>query len=265
MTIRVIVNGAQGKMGRITVSAVEAAPDLTLVGATGRQDQLANAIHSLNADVVVDFTLPDAVYNNTKTIIEAGARPVIGATGLRADQIDTLSKQCAQIGRGGIIAPNFSIAAILMMNAAATAAAYLKHAEIIEMHHDRKLDSPSGTAIKTAQLMATNRTTPTTQHHTDSTERSHNNSTHTADGQATQTDHPARGVCYSGIPIHSIRLPGLFAHQSVIFSQPGESLIMTHDCRNREAMMPGVLFCCRKVMTLDRLVYGMETLLDATK
>lgn len=220
MSIKVIVSGARGKMGVVTVNAIEAAKDLELVAQTDMQDDLANAIKSNRADVVVDFTLPDCVFKNTQTIIEQNARPVIGTTGLMPDQIEALQKQCEKHHVGGIIAPNFSLGAVLMMRYAADAAKYLSNAEIIEMHHAQKVDAPSGTAKKTAEMMQK-----------------------------------------ENIPIHSVRLPGLFAHQAVIFGGDGETLTIRHDGMDRNAMMPGVLLACRKVMELDRLVYGLENIL----
>ncbi len=241
MNINVIVNGANGKMGKTTQSAIEAAEGLTLVAATGSQDDLSALIKEKNADVVVDFTTPQAVYENSLTIINAGARPVIGTTGLSLSQIETLTDQCQQSGLGGLIAPNFSLGAILLMRYAQDAAKYLPNAEIIEMHHPYKLDSPSGTAIKTAQMMEESR------------QEANNNN---------KEEPKARGEKFHGTTIHSVRLSGFFAHQMVMFGGEGETLTIRHDATDRNSMMPGVCLACRKVMDINHLVYGLEHFLD---
>jgi len=240
MSIKIIINGANGKMGKTTVAAIEAEQDLELVGQNGHGDDLAALIKKTNADVVVDFTVPDAVFENTQTIIAAGAHPVIGTTGLTLDQIDTLKKQCDEKKLGGIIAPNFSLAAILMMDFAKTAAQYFPDVEIIEMHHAQKVDAPSGTAAKTAEIIAC-ANTKISEKKSDSNE--------------------ARGLNYQGIPVHSVRLPGQFARQQVIFGNSGETLTIDHNAIDRNCMMPGVCLCCQKVMELDHLVYGLENIL----
>lgn len=153
MKIKVIINGANGKMGQEAVKAVEAANDLTLVAALGRQDNLAKAIADTQASVVVDLTEPAAVYDNTKTILENGAHPVVGTTGLTDDQLTELQQLAKQQSLGGIIVPNFSIGAVLMMRFASEAAKFYQNAEILEYHHPRKKDSPSGTARRTQEMM----------------------------------------------------------------------------------------------------------------
>lgn len=240
MTINVIINGAQGKMGSTTQKALVSQKDLKLVATMGRNDDLAKTIKETKADVVIDFTTPQVVFTNAQTILQAGARPVIGTTGLTTDQITTLKQTCQSLKRGAVIAPNFSLSAVLMMKYAKDAVKYFPDVEIIEMHHPQKVDAPSGTAIKTAQMM-TEAQTPHNQ-------------------KASQTNH-ARGDTSHGITIHSIRLPGLFSHQSVIFGGNGETLTITHDGLDRQAMMPGVFLACRKVVKLDHLIYGLENLL----
>ncbi|OGO91531.1 MAG: 4-hydroxy-tetrahydrodipicolinate reductase [Coxiella sp. RIFCSPHIGHO2_12_FULL_42_15] len=239
MTIKVLVNGAFGKMGRVTQEAIRQQNDLLLVGALGREDNLSQTIKETRADIVVDFTLPQTVFSNAQVIIQSGARPVIGTTGLTPQQIDELKKQCQQKKIGGIIAPNFSLGAILMMRYAQDAAKYFNHAEIIEMHHDKKVDAPSGTALKTAEMMAKENKPFLAPH----------------------TDLSARGENHKNIQIHSVRLPGLFAHQMVILGGIGETLTIRHDSNDRNAMMPGVCLACRKAMTLNDLIYGLENII----
>lgn len=243
MAIRVLVNGAAGRMGRVAVKAIADDTDLVLVGETGSKDDLADQIKNTRAEVVVDFTSPAVVLKNTQTIIEAGACPVIGTTGLLAPEIKQLQARCAQLKLGGMIAPNFSLGVVLMMKYAAEIAKYFPQVEIIEMHHDGKLDSPSGTALRTAEMLAANRTP------TKSTQVIH------------ETIPGARGATYENIPIHAIRLPGLVAHEQIIFGGTGETLTMRHDSIDRISFMPGLCLACKKVGSLDHLVYGLENIL----
>jgi len=244
MGISVIVNGSAGRMGQESVKAIEAAADLKLVGQCGRDDDVIACAKEAGANVVVDFTLPECVFDNTARYIEAGLHPVIGATGLTPEQIQTLQQLAESQQLGGVIAPNFSIAVILMMRFACTAVRYYPDAEIIEYHHQHKVDAPSGTAIKTAQMMA-------------QAKASGNQAPKTLDNAA-----PARGECVDAIPVHSVRLPGLVAHQAVVFGGQGETLTLRQDTIHREAFMPGVLLACREVVKLKSLVYGLEHLLD---
>lgn len=243
MTLRILVNGAHGKMGQEVVTAVNKDPELELVGQTGRDDDLTQAIATAKANVVVDFTNPGAVYENTLRILDTGAHPVIGTTGLTPEQIITLKQRCLEKKRGGIIAPNFSIGAVLMMQFAQTAARYYSAVEIIEFHHPGKQDAPSGTAIKTAEMMSANcknLLAPKPLH---------------------ETIAGSRGATKDGISIHAVRLPGLVAGQEVIFGGLGETLTIQHNTIHREAFMPGVLLACKKVMAMDHLVYGLENVL----
>jgi len=244
MTIRVLVNGAKGRMGQEVVAAVQAHEALELAAATDTGDDLAQAIAQSQARVVVDFTHPDAAYANARTIVEAGAHPVIGTTGFTPEQIETLQAECAEQRLGGLIAPNFAIGAVLMMRFAAEAARFLPHVEIIELHHDRKAEAPSGTAIKTAELIAQSRP---------EAPRPEVDEKELAPG--------ARGTKAWPVPIHSVRLPGHVAHQEVILGGLGQSLRLRHDTISRESFMPGVTLACERVVGLDRLYYGLETLL----
>lgn len=225
--MKVIVNGAQGRMGQETVKALSGTKHLECVATLGRDDDLAQAINRTQADIVIDFTTPDHVYQNTKLIIELNVHPVIGTTGLTAAQIQACQDLAEKKQLGGIIAPNFSLGAILMMQFAKQASRHLKDVEIIELHHPKKLDAPSGTAIKTAQLIAEN-------------------------SETTVED----------IPIHSVRLPGFVASQQVIFGGQSESLTLQHHTLDRSCFMPGVILACNKVTQLKQLVYGLESLID---
>lgn len=243
MTINILVNGAFGRMGQMTVKAIGAHTDFALVGQTGREYDLKKAITDSSAQVVIDFTHPDAVFSNTMTILDAGARPVIGTSGLTQEQIHVLEKKCDSLHLGALIVPNFSLGAILMMKYAKEIAKYFTHVEIIEMHHEAKADSPSGTAMRSAEILASakNLNQPSLP--------------------SRETIKGARGALYRGIPIHSIRLPGFLAHQQIIFGDKGETLTLSHNSIDRECFMPGICLACEKVMTLDKLVYGLEEVL----
>lgn len=243
MSIRILVNGAKGRMGQEAVKAIEATPDLSLVGQAGRHDDLAQLIHGTRAQIVVDFTDAESVFDNSKIIIAAGAHPIIGTSGLLAVQIEQLQALCHARRLGGIIAPNFSIGAVLMMRFAAQAARYFANAEIVEIHHPGKLDAPSGTAIKTADMMAKARSEPPLQR---------------AEKELLLG---ARGANLAEVHIHSLRLPGTLAEQEVLLGGIGETLSIRHHTLSRETFMTGVLLACRKVLELDTLVYGLENLL----
>jgi 4-hydroxy-tetrahydrodipicolinate reductase len=222
--IRVAVSGAAGRMGQTVCDAVQGAPDMELVG---RADPLLGvALEDVLADaeVVVDFTTPDTALGNALACVEAGVHVVIGTTGFDPAPLQAAG---AEEGRRAnvLIAPNFAIGAVLMMRFAAEAAAHMAKAEIIELHHDAKLDAPSGTAARTARLMA----------------------------ESSGGPEP---------PIHSVRLPGLVAHQEVILGDLGQTLTIRHDTISRESFMPGVLLAVRRVGSLERSpVFGLESLL----
>lgn len=242
MSIRILVNGSKGRMGQAAVKAISLDKELELVAETGRGDDLGSVIRNKKPDVVLDFTNAEAVLETTRTIIENKARPVIGTSGLLPEQIKQFQAECEKLQLGGIIAPNFSLGAVLMMKYAREATKYFPHAEIIEMHHDGKLDSPSGTALRTAEMMAEVREKLTIK--------------------PTRENIPgARGANHHGIPIHAVRLPGLIAHQQVIFGDVGETLTIRHDSIDRISFMPGVCLACKKVMVLNTLVYGLEHVL----
>ena len=217
--INVAVSGAAGRMGQTVCSAVEGADDLALVGRADPllEDSLGDVLG--DADVVVDFSTPDAALANARTCLEAGVHCVMGTTGADFASLEG-------VGEGNLfVAPNFAIGAVLMMQFAQQAARHMPECEIVELHHDRKVDAPSGTAARTAELIAA-----------------------------------AGGNVHE--PIHSVRLPGLVAHQEVLFGGPGQTLTIRHDSVDRESFMPGVLLAVRKVGSLERSpTIGLEQLL----
>lgn len=243
MSIRVYVNGAQGRMGQLAVKTIEASSTLTLAGIGGRNNPLPESIKQTRPDVVLDFTNANSVFENTRQIIEANIHPVIGTTGLLPAQIQQFQTLCEQKKLGGIIVPNFSIGAVLMMQFAKQAAAHFSNVEIIEQHHTGKQDAPSGTAIKTAEMIASINTIQPLP-------------------QSRETLKGARGASFENITIHSVRLPGRMAHQQVIFGGLGETLTIQHDSIDRQCFMPGIVKACEAVMDLKTLAYGLEVIIN---
>lgn len=246
--IQVVVNGARGKMGTETIKAVQGTEDLEIVGTFDLGDDLSKELSSLRGCVVVDFTHPSCAYENALKIIEAGCHGVVGTTGFKEEQIAEIGKHCQRKGLGFFIAPNFAIGAVLMMRFAAEAAAHMQRAEIIELHHPAKADAPSGTAHKTAELMAASR---------------HNAGLEEFEGPDALTNPipGTRGGDYHGIRIHAVRMPGMLANQEVILGAAGQTLIIRHDSIDRTCFMPGVLLACRKVQSLEGLVVGLDRLI----
>jgi 4-hydroxy-tetrahydrodipicolinate reductase len=244
MAINVLINGAFGRMGQTTVKAIENDPRFNLVGQTGREYDLKKSIQDSKAEIVIDFTGPHAVYDNANVIIDCNVHPVIGSSGLTLNDVKKLQARCEKMKLGGIIAPNFSIGAVLMIKYAQEIIKYMPRVEIIELHHENKADSPSGTAIRTAETLAAS---------LDNKIPAPKSSKETVKG--------ARGATHCQIPIHSVRLPGILAREEIIFGEPGETLTLRHDSIDRECFMPGLLLACEKVMTLDHLVYGLEEIL----
>ncbi len=242
--IRVLVNGAKGRMGQEVVKAVLADSELELVAQTDSEDDLRAEILKNKAEVVVDFTTAASGFKNTKIIIEAGARPVIGTSGFKEDDVKKLQVLAAEKKISGVIAPNFAIGAVLMMKFAQEAAKYLPDVEIIETHHDGKVDSPSGTAIRTAELISQTRA-----------------KIPTAVKEEVALIPGARGAKHNNITIHSVRLPGFVAHQEVIFGGKAQALTIRHDSNHRESFMPGVCLACKEVLKHSELYYGLEHLL----
>jgi 4-hydroxy-tetrahydrodipicolinate reductase len=239
----VIVNGAKGKMGSMAVDTLAEHSDFELVAQLHRGDDLAQAIIDTKPSIIVDLTSAESVYNNTIIAIEHGIHPVIGASGLLENDISHLKQLCEEKALGAIIVPNFSIAAVLMMHFASLASKWFSEVEIIEAHHQNKLDAPSGTALKTAEMIANTRKNP-------------------KNGLPLKELIPGvRGGTVQDINIHSLRLPGILARQQVIFGSTGETLSITHESIDRTSFMPGIVLACQKVSSLKKLYYGLEHLL----
>ena len=245
--IRVGVLGARGRMGSEVCKAVDAADDLELVAMIDQGDWLFNASDA-GAEVVVDFTTPDVVMDNLHWCIDQGINVVVGTTGFTEQRLDRVRTWLShKPGVGVVIAPNFAIGAVLMMQFAARAARYFDSVEIIEQHHPRKLDAPSGTAAHTARLVAEARAAAGKPPMPD----------------ATKDEVPgARGAEIDGVRVHSVRASGLVAHQEVLFGTTGETLTIRHDSYDRSAFMPGVLLAIRKVVHRPGLTLGLDALLD---
>lgn len=257
-------------MGREVVKAVAKAEDMVLVGAIDKNpavqgEDIGEVIgcgplevpvlgdlegtlvmaQSEGQAVMVDFTHPDTVYDSVRAAIAYGVRPVVGTTGLSNEQIHDLAEFAEKASIGCLIIPNFSIGVVLLQQAALQAAQYFDHVEIIELHHNQKADAPSGTAVQTAQMLS-----------------ELNKSYNAAQVQETESMPGARGSATpDGIRIHSVRLPGLIAHQEVLFGAPGQIYTLRHDTSDRASFMPGVLLCVRRVMPLKSLIYGMDKIL----
>lgn len=262
--IRVAVSGAYGRMGREVCRSVLEEQDLELVGAfdpCGKGEDVGTVLgrtekgvlieemsreNLLKAapQVMVDFTTPMAVLGNIETALKCGVRPVVGTTGITQIDLTRIGQMVDEAGLGAVIAPNFALGAVLMMKFASLAARFFPQAEIIEMHHDNKIDAPSGTALKTAEMIAAGR----------------------------REDPPAkdellklpgaRGAVQQKVHIHSIRLSGLIAHQEVIFGGLGQTLLIRHDSYDRRSFMPGVILAVKKVVGIKGLIYGLENLLE---
>ena len=266
--IKVLVSGAAGRMGREVVKAIVNDDQTQLVGAVDKyaagqdagtlagvaaqqifiEDDLSVALKSSGAQVAVDFSTPQAVRDNIDIMLKAGVAPVIGTTGLKEDDLDAIDAASQRAGIPVFIAPNFAIGAVLMMRFAAECSKVFEQAEIIEYHHEKKLEAPSGTAFKTAQMMRAAR----------DSDFAHVGGDEESDGSAAPG---ARGGKMGGIAIHSVRLPGYLAHQEVIFGMPGQTLSIRHDTITRECYMPGVLLAVKRVRELNGLTYGLEHLL----
>ena len=270
-TIPVLVAGALGRMGAEVVRAVLGAADCRLVGAVDTtpgsagddlgerlglgtldlavspdlEGSLCLASQQHPGSVLVDFTHPSVVYEHTRAAIAYGVAPVIGTTGLTPEQLADLARLADRSSMGAAVVPNFSVGMVLLQQAAAAAARFYDHAELVELHHNRKADAPSGTCLKTAEMMEelgkTFNAPEVDEHESLAGSRG--------------------GLRPSGLRLHAIRLPGLVAHQEVQFGAPGERYVLRHDTFDRAAYMPGVLLTVRRVRQLSGLVYGLEKLL----
>ncbi|PAV29479.1 4-hydroxy-tetrahydrodipicolinate reductase [Virgibacillus profundi] len=265
MTINVIIAGPRGKMGSEAIQMVHNEERFELVACidrknNGKQMKEVNSLpdldvpifenpeecfENIDADIFIDLTVPNAGFENTKVALNHNIRSVVGTTGFTDEQIHELSNTAKEQGIGCIIAPNFAVGAVLMMQFAQMAAKFFPDVEIIEKHHDNKLDAPSGTAIKTAELIKETRNNKS---------QGHPNEREIITG--------ARGAEYDGMRIHSMRLPGLVAHQEVVFGASGQTLTIKHDSYNRESFMEGVKLAINEVFNLSELVYGLENILD---
>ncbi|MBR3120799.1 4-hydroxy-tetrahydrodipicolinate reductase [Oceanobacillus profundus] len=264
MTINIILAGPRGRMGQEAVNMVNQESDFKLVACIDRKnggkevkdiaglpplhvpvyENAKECFEAVKADVFIDLTVPEVGYYHTKLALENNIRPVVGTTGFTDEQLNELAELAKSSNLGCIIAPNFAVGAVLMMKFSQMAAKYFSDVEIIEKHHDRKLDAPSGTAKKTAELIRQSREYKK-QGHPDEEE----------------TIRGARGAEMDGMHIHSVRLPGLVAHQEVIFGSPGQTLSIKHDSLNRESFMDGIKLSVNHVMDMKELAYGLENIL----
>lgn len=236
--LSVAVLGADGRMGSQTCAAIDGTSDMRVVARVGSGDRLDDVV-SCGATVAVEFTTPATVRDNTVWLLDRGVHVVVGASGLSAADLEVVDR--ATGSAHCLVVPNFAIGAVLMMLLAEQVAAYLPHAEIVEAHHDRKVDAPSGTAARTADRIAAGRA---------------------GDVAVPGPDgHPARGLVAHGVPIHSMRVPGVVASQSVVFGGPGETLTIRHDSIDRAAFMPGVLLAVRGISRRPGLTVGLDALL----
>lgn len=263
--IKIVIAGPRGRMGREAVRLVQQTDNFHLVAVVDHKNDggslsdfdgfsgldipvysnIEECFQKVEADVLIDLTTPEFGMLHTKTALSYGVRPVVGTTGFTKENVNELGAICKEKGLGCIIAPNFAIGAVLMMKFAQLAGKYFNDVEIIELHHDEKLDAPSGTAVKTAEMIAEVR---------EAKQQGHLNEKETIAG--------ARGADFDGMRIHSVRLPGLIAHQQVMFGATGQTLTIRHDSYNRASFMSGVKLAVDTVMKIDTLIYGLENIIE---
>ena len=246
--LRVHVHGAGGKMGRVVCAGLVGVPDLVLVGTSGRNDDLASSLAATRPDVVVEFTTGEVAAAAIATALRAGSHVVSGTTGIAAERVHELAALALEVERGCILAANFALGVVIVQRCAELAARHFPASEILELHHDQKRDAPSGTALATARRSGAAR-----------------DAAGLAAPQALDEAilRPgARGGREAGIPIHSIRLPGLVAHQEVLFGGTGQVLTLRHDAFDRSAYLPGILLAIRGVTRRKGLLDSIEPLLD---
>ena len=245
--IRVGVLGARGRMGQQACTAVDAAPDLELVAMVDAGDWLFS-VADAGSQVLVDFTHPDVVMDNIRFAIDQGIHAVVGTTGFTPERLETVRGWLADTpDLGVLIAPNFGIGAVLSMKFAQMAARYYESVEVVELHHPNKVDAPSGTALRTAELIAAARKDAGLGAPPDAT---------------TQARDGARGADVEGVHVHALRIAGMVAHQEIVFGAQGETLTIRHDSLDRVSFMPGVLLAVRNVASRPGLTVGLEPLLD---
>lgn len=257
--IKVVVTGAAGKMGRQVCQTVLADPELRLVGGVDMvslgtdlgkllglepanvtiSNNLEQVLNTTSPDVMVDFTHPSSVMDNIRTAVKCGVHAVVGTTGITEENLAEIRSLCERANVNAFIAPNFALGAVLMMKFSAMASKYFPYVEIVELHHNQKADAPSGTAIKTAEMLVAEKAT----------------------GEEKETVSGARGGEINQVHIHSVRLPGLVAHQEVIFGGQGQTLTIRHDSIDRTSFMPGVVMAIKAVQNRSGLTYGLENLL----
>ncbi|PLR77158.1 4-hydroxy-tetrahydrodipicolinate reductase [Bacillus sp. V3-13] len=263
--VRIVIAGPRGRMGREAVHMVMNTERYTLAAVLDHKHdgimlselegfqgcevpvytEIEKCLQEVTADVLIDLTTPGVGMNHTKAALQYGVRPVVGTTGFSKEDLAELAGLCEEKELGCIIAPNFAVGAILMMKFSQMAAKFFHDVEILELHHDQKLDAPSGTAVKTAELIAEVR---------GAKKQGHPNEKETIRG--------ARGADYEGMHIHSVRLPGLIAHQQVMFGADGQTLTIRHDSYNRASFMSGVKLAVDTVVNIDSFVYGLENIIE---
>ncbi|MCH7945901.1 MAG: 4-hydroxy-tetrahydrodipicolinate reductase [Armatimonadetes bacterium] len=253
--IRVVVVGAAGRMGSETLRTITDADDMEVALAVDRGQNVRSPVEGVSlieflpdpvegCDVLVEFTHAESATEHAVRAANSGVCPIIGASGLSNLQQEEVADACRLNGVGGVLVPNFAIGAVLMMRFAQEAARWLPDAEVIEMHHDRKIDAPSGTAVRTAELISEARRTAKRP-----------------DPTTTIKHEGARGASVSDVNVHSVRLPGLVAHQQVVFGGEGEVLTIKHDSISRTSFMQGVKLAIRKVRDLDTFAIGLDKLM----
>lgn len=252
--LKILVNGALGKMGQEVIKKIKSENDLQLAGAVDIKNgsvlgenvttDLLQEIKNTQPDVMVDFTRPDVVMQTLRKVLPLGVACVVGTTGFSKNDLDEVDKLAKENKTSILVAPNFALGAVVMMKLACEAAKYFPNVEIIEKHHDNKLDAPSGTAVLTAQKIAEVRK---------KMQQGHPNEKENLAG--------CRGGDFEGMKIHSVRLPGYVASQEIIFGNQGETLHISSEPINRECYMPGVVLACRKIKNYQGLVYGLENIL----
>jgi 4-hydroxy-tetrahydrodipicolinate reductase len=264
-TLKIAIAGPRGRMGKEAVQLVKETEGYELAAVLDHKNDggllsdfdgfagndipvftdVEKLMQKIRPDVLIDLTTPEVGMLHTKTALQYGVRPVVGTTGFSKEQLQELEDLCHEKGIGCIIAPNFALGAVLMMKFSQMAGKYFHDVEIIELHHDQKLDAPSGTAVKTAEMIAEVR---------EEKKQGHPEEKESIAG--------ARGANYDGMHIHSVRLPGLIAHQQVMFGADGQTLTIRHDSYNRASFMSGVKLAVDTVIKIDTLVYGLENIIE---